>query len=274
MPARFTRVETRIRNKQMGLICGALLLASCGLACGGASTSAAAFGSAGQQTQPRHTQKRPAAGTETAKKPNVAVFALSGKPAPGKPWDRPKGLPKMRPLSAEEKLKIVQGVQGLPAVSAAAATPFLTLTPGHLYEPTGNLELGWPAWDRLGIAYYNPAVDTQDGGPDEALAKDGHALLTFKADAGNVYLVDFIVVIELPPDSTTWRDFELTASGLPPSDQKAYTGGDHLAAVFYAQNSGWYTARLGLKPKEGNVYPRWGDWYFLAVEVTKFVPAS
>ena len=273
MPALFTRVETRVRSTWIGPLGGALLLGLCVLACGDAS--AAAFGSAGQQTQPRHTQKRPAAGTETAKKPNVVVFALSGKPAPGKPWERRlKGLPKMRPLSAEEKLKIVQGVQGLPAVSAAAATPFLTLTPGHLYEPTGNLELGWPAWDRLGIAYYNPALGTEDGGAYDGLAKDGHVLLTFKADAGNVYLVDFIVVIELPPDSTTWRDFELTASGLPPSDQKAYTGGNHLAAVFYAQNSGWYTARLGLKPKQGDVYPRWGDWYFLAVEVTKFVPAS
>lgn len=257
MPALFTRVQTRVRTKKISLICVALFLASCAFA-------------AAQQS--KTSEKAPA---QTAKKPNVAVFALSGTPSPGKPWQRPKGVPKMRPLSPEEKLKVVQGVHGIPAVSAPAGTPFLTLYPGHLFEATGNLELGWPKWDRLGIAYYNWVVDPQTESAYDLLAKEEHVLLTFQADAGNVYLIDFLVVIEIPPTSTAHRDFELNVSGLPASDEQAVVGGNHLTAVLYVQTSGSYTARLGLKPKQGDSpHPSWGDWYFLATEVTKFVPAS
>ena len=207
-----------------------------------------------------------------AKKAAIVVFPLSGSPAPGKQWQRPKGVPKVPPLAAEEKLKIVQGAQGMPAVSAPA--PFLTLYPGHLYDPAGSLELDWPKWDRLGIAYYTPATSSQEGSYD-VLAKDEQVRVTFKADAGDVYLVDFIVVIEVPTTSTGERDFEVTVSGAPPVDQKAYSGGNHLVALIYSQTGGYYNVQLGLKPREGNSpYPKWGDWYFLVAEVSKFVPAS
>jgi hypothetical protein len=263
MSASFTRLEICLSSKWVGLLCGLLFLVSVNVAAGA------------QQPKQSEPQKAPAAAAPAEKKPNVVVFTLSGKPAPGKQWERPKGVPKMQPLSIEEKLKIAQGVHGIPALSAAAATPFLTLYPGHLYDPLGSLELGWPEWDRLGIAYYSLAIATPDDDVRDSLAKEEHAELAFKADAGNVYVVDFIVVIEVPTTSTGERDFELTVSGLTPSEVKAISGGNHLTAVFYVQTSGYYTARLGLKPKQnGGTYPRWGDWYFLATDVTKFVPAQ
>jgi|SRR5690348_3866329 len=242
-----------------------------GLVLIGLGAAAMLLGAQASQAAPRPqeaTKGHPA----PAKKAAIVVFPLSGSPAPGKQWQRPKGVPKVPPLAAEEKLKILQGVQGIPAVSAP--TPFLTLYPGHLYDPAGSLELDWPKWDRLGIAYYTPTGPQADG-TNEALAKDEQVHLTFKADAGNVYLVDFIVVIEVPTTSTGERDFEVTVSGAPPADQKAFSGGNHLVALIYSQAGGYYNVQLGLKPREGNsAYPRWGDWYFLVAEVTKFVPAS
>jgi len=262
MSASLTRLEICLRSKWVGLLWGLLLLVSVHVA------------TAAQQLKPSEPQKAPAA-PHAKKKPKVMVFTLSGRPAPGKQWERPKGVPKVQPLSIGEKLKIAQAVHGIPALSAPAGTPFLTLYPGHLYDPLGSLELGWPEWDRLGIAYYSQTIAGGDDDVRDPLAKEEHAELTFKADAGNVYLVDFIVVIEVPTTSTGERDFELTVSGLAPSEVKAFSGGNHLTAVFYVQTSGYYTARLGLKPKQDSgTYPSWGDWYFLATDVTKFVPAQ
>ena len=262
MSASLARLEICLSSKWVGLLCGLVFLVSAHVA------------AAAQQPKPGEAQKAPAV-SQAKKKPKVMVFTLSGTPAPGKQWERPRGVPKVQPLSIGEKLTIAQGVHGIPTLSAAAGTPFLTLYPGHLYDPLGSLELGWPEWDRLGIAYYSQAIATGYEDARDSLAKEEHAELTFKADAGNVYLVDFIVVIEVPTTSTGERDFELKVSGLAPSEVKAFSGGNHLTAVFYVQTGGYYTARLGLKPKQnGGTYPRWGDWYFLATDVTKFVPAQ
>jgi len=258
----FTRIETHFNASCVAVLWAMLCLAS---------VNVVATASQAKSPEP---QKAPAAAQPAAKKPNVKVFTLSGTPAPGKPWERPKGVPKVRPLSIKEKLALAQGVHGIPALSPASATPFLTLTPGHLFDPGGSLELGWPAWDRLGIAYYTLDLASPDDGLNDSLAKDEYVLLGFNAEAGNVYLVDFIVVIEVPATATGERDFELAVSGLPPSEEKAFSGGNHLTAVFYVQTSGYYTARLGLKPHQNaSPHPAWGDWYFLVTEVTKFVPA-
>ena len=257
MRASRTRASRRFGLALVGFGAAAMLLA--------ARASQAARQPQSQEAGREHPAAR-------AKKAAIVVFPLSGSPVPGKQWQRPKGAPKVPPLAAEEKLKIVQVAQGMPAVSAP--TPFLTLYPGHLYDPAGSLELDWPKWDRLGIAYYTPATSSQEGSYD-VLAKDEQVRLTFKADAGNVYLVDFIVVIEVPTTSTGERDFEVAVSGAPPVDQKAYSGGNHLVALIYSQAGGYYNVQLGLKPREGSsAYPKWGDWYFLVAEVTKFVPAS
>src|SRR5690348_8656730 len=87
-----------------------------GLVLIGLGAAAMLLGAQASQAAPRPqeaTKGHPA----PAKKAAIVVFPLSGSPAPGKQWQRPKGVPKVPPLAAEEKLKIVQGVQGIPAVS-------------------------------------------------------------------------------------------------------------------------------------------------------------
>src|SRR5271156_5966806 len=54
---------------------------------------------------------RPATAAEKA---HVAVFSLSGTPAPGPRKQAPKGLPRFQALPKEEKLTIAQGVHGIP----------------------------------------------------------------------------------------------------------------------------------------------------------------
>jgi|SRR5882724_1638480 len=264
MSISLARKRTPLNSGCLVLLCGVMFLVPMSVA------------AAAQEPKTNKAQKTPAAASQAEKKPNVGVFALSGTPTPGKQWERPKDVPRFRPLSKERKLEIAQGMQGIPKLAPASATPFLTLYPGRLMDPAGYLELGWPQWDRFAIAHYSLVIDPQHPNEPDETANQEYVELTFKADAGNVYLVDFFVVIQSPSSIPGKRDFQLTVSGLSPSNQQAVEGGNHLTAVFYAQSSGYYTARLRLEPDGNNTspHPKWGPWFFLAAEVTKFVPAS
>jgi len=59
-------------------------------------------------------------------------------------------------------------------------------------DPAGYLELGWPQWDRFAIAHYSLVIDPQHPNEPDETANQEYVELTFKADAGNVYLVIFL----------------------------------------------------------------------------------
>jgi len=266
MSTSLTRNETLVNSRRIGLLCGVMFLAPI------------SFAAAAREPKTNKAQRDPAAASQAERRPNIVVFALTGTPTPVHKPEKPKGLPRFRPLSNERKLEIAQGVRGTPKLAPASATPFLTLYPGKLIDSAGYLELGWPEWDRFAIAHYSLVIDPQHAGSNEPepLVNQEFVELTFKVDSGSVYLVDFFIVIQSPTANPGVRDFQITMSGLSPSSQQAVEGGNHLTACcLYAQTSGYYTARLRLKPDHNSSpHPKWGAWFFLAAEVTKFVPAS
>lgn len=215
-----------------------------------------------------------------AEKPPAAAAQAETKPGLPQRPEWPKGVPHFQPLSNAEKLKIVQGVKGFPNMTIASATPYLTLYPGHLNDTNGSLILGCPYWDMLGIALYEGyecPLDTPPGG--------NYVDLILTADPGdNVYLIDFAVVALLgtPGVDNGIRDFRITLltcgqNTVPPCNQPypvtttSPEGINHLPYRIYipAQQSGYsYEVLLQRQvPSTG------GRWYFLAVEVSKFVNA-
>jgi hypothetical protein len=224
----------------------------------------------GQESKPAQAEKaRPAPQTE--KKPSIVLFKLAGKPTLAQKPERPKGLPRFEPLPAAEKLKIISGVTGLPNLTGTLPTPYLTLTPSYREDPSGNLTLGWAKIVYpFPLARYMGLVDPAGGCEECGIVSvnQEYVKVDFPADAGKVYMVDFFVAVDLGP-----ADFQLTISGMAPSQQSANAGGNHLLTPpIFVGTSGWYSAILQLKPRnDTRPYPNWSPWYFLAAELSKFV---
>jgi hypothetical protein len=220
------------------------------------------------------------------KKTDVVVFTASQTPQPEQAPETPKGVPKFAPLSNEEKLKIVQGLAGLPHV--ANVTPFLTLTVDHMYvtgpanNPLGYLTLDYPDKVFFPLAHY--AKPTQPNNSDYDFYRDfldkEDAEIAFKVDEGAVYMADFFIAV----DATHPVDFQVSLGGANSGPQAAAPGGTHLLTppVYVNPHTAhlppgqiWYKARLRLAPRnnQGGQQPRWGTWFFIAVEVSKFVNA-
>ncbi len=219
--------------------------------------------------------------TSQAEKPPAAAAQVEKKPAPAQRPGWPKGVPRFKPLSNAEKLKVAQGLKGFPNMTNASVTSYLTLYPGHLIDTRGSLTLGCPYWDMFAIALYEGSECLVD--PDIPPGGN-HVDLFFQADAGdNVYLIDFGVVVGplgTPGADNGLRDFQITLltctpNTVPPCNQPlpaqatAAAGLNHLKEPIYipAQQSGYlYEVRL-----QRQLPPNGGRWYFLAVDVSKYV---
>ena len=229
-------------------------------------TSAASVASA-QQSRPTQAQKAPSAEAKAEKKPNIVVFQLSGTPQATQKPGRPKGVPALRPLSNDEKIRIVQQIPGLPH-TFSSVTPYVTLSPLHVLDPRGALDLHWPAVTSWASATYG-TFPLEEGQFQTFNAKNVEVYLA--ADKGNVYYVDFAV----------WAfsafDFQVTAPGLPPPPPppSAQPGENHVAAtVGPISASGIYRVTLQVRPPSGGGGGPYPEWVFEFVEVTKFVPSS
>jgi hypothetical protein len=216
--------------------------------------------------------KAPAVAPQQRKKPNVVVFSLQGTPAPAQRPQRPKDIPRYRPLSSEEKLKIVQGIEGLPH-TLTAAPPYLTLSTIHIIDPLGMLLLNWPNY---ASPVYTDYADFPSSDKDDAKAFNAkYVQAFFQADPGNVYLVDFVIYLG-PVQGTP--EFQLTVQGMTPFSQPAQPNNfnDLVAPVYNIPSSGWYSVSLQVQPPPpgadgGNYYT---PWLFERAEVTKYVPSS
>lgn len=220
----------------------------------------------GQESKPTQAEKaRPAPQAE--KKTSIELFKLAGKPTPTQKPERPKDLPRFEPLPPAEKFRIVSGVAGLPNLTGTLPTPYLTLTPSYREDPSGNLTLGWPKLVYpFPLARYAGLEGCEECGI--VSVNQEYVEVDFPADAGKVYMVDFFVAVDFGP-----ADYQLTISGMPPSQQVANAGGNHLLTPpIFVETSGWYSAILQLKPRnDTRPYPNWSPWYFLTAELSKFV---
>lgn len=236
---------------------------------------------AAQQSKPSEAQKAPPAAAKAEKKPNIVVFKLSGTPKPTQKRERPKDVPRFRPLSKAEKLKIAQVGQGLPHFSPASLTSILSLNPGHMTDATGYLILCWPRWAGWDLAFYTSQPIWNDDlgwcGPGSD-NRPGNVAVTFQAQAGYWYMVDFFVfVAPMGTGDNGLRDFEVAVGDLPPSYETATVSGygSHLVFKFPADSSRDYVGRLRLKPLTDSDpgSANWGPWFFIAVEVSQFSTA-
>ena len=225
-----------------------------------------------QATKSSQEPKAPAVVAQAGKKPNIVVFSLQGTPAPAQRPQRPKGIPPFRPLSKDEKIKIVQEIAGLPH-TFSSVTPYLTLSTVHIIDPLGMLLLNWPDYASPVYTHYDnfPSSDNDDAKAFNAK----YVQAFFQADPGNVYLVAF--VIHLGPVQGT-PEFQITVQGMPPFSQPAQPNGFNylVAPVYNIPSSGWYSVSLQVQPPSfeadgGNPYT---PWIFERVEVTKYVPSS
>jgi hypothetical protein len=209
-------------------------------------------------------------------KPNVVIFTLSGTPKLMHKPEMPKDLPRFHPLSKAEKRKIAQGVKGLPNLTNAPSTPFLTLTVDHMWDPTGSLMLHWPERVLYPLAHYlNDFVEFQDEPSNNFLVKHEYVEVNFQVQPNRVYMVDFFVAVDTAP---VWFEVELCGVTSPP--QQANLGGNHLvtAPVYIPLNPGsdWCTTTLRpMPPWSGQGTPppmssAGGPWYFIAAEISQF----
>ncbi len=234
-----------------------------------------AFAVSAQEQKTSQVERAPAAAAQAEKKP-----------APPQKPDWAKGVPRFEPLSNVEKLKMAQGVKGLPDLTSATVTPYLTLYPGHLTDTGGSLTLGCPERDMMWLALYSGYQCVAD---TEIPPGGNFVDLVFQTDAGNVYMIDFAVVVgPLGNADPGIRNFQLTTfpagQPLPPAPTPPFqcspqfqpqtetqilcpqatsaAGFNHLYAFIFAQKSS-YEALLQPLPA--------GRWFFLAVDVSKFV---
>ena len=271
MSISLARKKTPLNSGCLVLLCGAMFLVSVNVA------------AAQQEPKTSKAQEAPAA-LQAEKKPNVVVFALSGTPTPGKQLERPKDVPRFRPLSNAEKLNIAQGVKGLPNLTTATVTPFLTLTIDHMEDPSGSLTLNWPDRVFFPLAHYGKSLGLPNSSTDDskqfniALVNQEYVEVDFQVEVNTVYMVDFFISVDVVP-----TDFQLTLGGVPSPPQRANIGGNHLFSqpvyvspvpIHFPPGPRWLNATLRLAPRPDTPpYPVWGPWYFIAAEVTKFVPA-
>jgi hypothetical protein len=210
-------------------------------------------------------------------KPNVVVFTLSGTPKPGRKPERPVELAKFKRLPNAEKKRIAQRAPGLPDVSQATLTPFLTLTVDHMQEALGSLTLHWPERVFFPLAHYlNDFLQPYDEPSNNRLVKAEFVEVQFRVQPNRVYMVDFIVAVDNAP---AWFQVELCGAKSDP--QQANAGGNHLltAPVYIPQlplpiPTGGYWCTATLRPMPPNnatvMAAAGGPWYFIAAEVTKF----
>jgi hypothetical protein len=239
-----------------------------------------------QQSTLSQEQKVPSAEAKAEKKPNIVVFKLSGTAKPAKKPELPKGLPHIRSLTNAERLEIARGVQGIPNLINATVAPILTLSPSHMVDPLGQLFLGAPAEDfPASLAFYDLAVllGNYDQHCEELEVNSReYVQMFFQGEAGDVYIVDFLVVFPQPNQPSL--DFQITVSGMDPSFQQVTSPEvptmpwvAHLTTKpFLVSQSGSYLVVLQLKPKPNNESPQpnWGPWYFFQVDVAKYVPSA
>ena len=223
--------------------------------------------------QPRKSSqqpKAPSAASQERKRPNVVVFSSQGTPAPAQRPQRPKEIPRFRPLSDEEKLKIVQGIPGLHQ-TFTSGTPYVTLSSTHIFDPLGMLILSWPE-------YVSPVYSAYDKFPqDNGDANSFNARYVqayFQADPGNVYLVACVIYLGQVHGTPA---FQITVQGMPAMSQATQPNNFNylVAPVYNIPSSGWYAVSFQVQPppqdSDHNYYP---PWIFERVEVTKYVPAS
>lgn len=241
-----------MKPRSIGVLCAVAVLA------GAASVASA------QQTRPTQAQKAPSAEAKAEKKPNIVVFKLPGTPKPTQKRERPKGVPRFRPLPNAEKLNVVKGV--IPQVSGLGTSVYRARTfclPEIIQEYL--------------IAQYLPALPAQIVASENCTVgadNPQHVEIQFAAQASYAYLVDFFVVV-LPAApgqvDSGLRDFEVQVSGMRPFYPTATAGYNHLLPAFCVPVTGEYTVLLELKPRGDNPpYPNWGPWWFVDAEVTQF----
>lgn len=228
-----------------------------------------------QQSKLSQEQKTPLAEVRPEKKPNIIVFNASGTPQPTQKPGRPKGVPPFRPLSKAEKIRIVQEIPGLPH-TFLSVTPYLTLSPMHVLDPRGALDLHWPAVTSWASASY---ADFPSRDENDAKAFNAKTVEVFlAADPGNLYQVNFDVFTFPVPAGFKTPEWLITVQGGDPIPCKPFQPGENYvsAVVSTIPQSGIYRVTLQVCPPSadtggGHAYP---EWVFGFVEVTKFVPSS